>query len=223
MRAYDARRPGNPDEATRDAIDALRNWNGQMEKGTPAPMVGALMYQQIRTALVDRVGVKNVEYTSAIGYAVVDRLLVERPKQWFSDWDATILSCLEKALDEGRRLQGRNVKAWDYGAFIALEIKHPVLSQIPWISGWTGIGPEYMSGGGTTVKQTTRSLGPSMRFVGDTGDWARSLANITVGESGQILSSHYKDQWQAYWSAQALPMRWGNKIEGSVLRVTPER
>ena len=98
-----------------------------------------------------------------------------------------------------------------------------MLSQIPWISGWTGIGPEYMSGGGTTVKQTTRSLGPSMRFVGDTGDWARSLANITVGESGQVLSSHYKDQWQAYWSAQGLPMRWGNQIEGSVLRVTPER
>ena len=67
VRAYDAKRPGNPDEATRDAVDALRNWNGQMEKGTPAPMVGALMYQQIRTALVDRIGVKNVEYTSAIG------------------------------------------------------------------------------------------------------------------------------------------------------------
>ena len=37
VRAYYAKKPQNPDEATRDAVDVLRNWNGQMEKGTPAP------------------------------------------------------------------------------------------------------------------------------------------------------------------------------------------
>ena len=221
VRAYDAKKPSGAEEATRDAIDVLRTWNGQMEKGTAAPMVVSLVYQQVRIALAERVGPKASEYSSAVVYAVVDRLVRERPKDWFADWDGVLVSCLQKALDEGRRLQGRSVKSWDYGAFLALELKHPILSRVPWVGGWTGIGPEYMSGSSTSVKQTTRSLGPSMRFVGDTSDWSRSLANVTLGESGQYLSSHYKDQWNAYWSGRGLAMPWGGQIQGDTLRVTP--
>jgi acyl-homoserine lactone acylase PvdQ len=63
-----------------------------------------------------------------------------------------------------------------------------------------------MSGSGGTVKQTTWKLGPSMRMNADLGDWDRSLLNIPFGQSGQILSSHYRDQWQHYYWAQSYPM-----------------
>ncbi len=78
-----------------------------------------------------------------------------------------------------------------------------------------------MSGSSTTVKQTTAKIGPSMRFVADLADWERSLNNITIGESGQALSSHYKDQWEAYWSARSFPMQF-EKVEGkATLTVRP--
>ena len=67
--------------------------------------------------------------------------------------------------------------------FLALELKHPVISKVPWIGSWFNIGPELMSGAGTTVKQTSRRLGPSMRMVADAGNWNSSLASITIGES----------------------------------------
>jgi len=206
-----------------DAVAQLRGWNGQMEKGLAAPMIATLVYQQMRLALVNRVGTANVKYEDAIAYAVIWRLLHERPKEWFADWDAEIAKTLVPALEEGRRLQGRNVNKWDHGVFMALELKHPILSRVPWVGGWFNIGPEYMSGSGTTVKQTGRRIGPSMRFVGDTNDWTRSLANVTVGESGHVLSPHYKDQWQSYWAGRSLPMLWGDQVKGDVLRVTPER
>ena len=41
------------------------------------------------------------------------------------------------------------------------------------------------------------------------GDWDRSLLNVTIGESGQILSSHYRDQWEAYYNARSFPMQFG--------------
>ncbi len=63
----------------------------------------------------------------------------------------------------------------------------PVLSQLPLIGKYFNIGPVAMSGGSTTIKQTTRRLGPSMRMVVDLADLDNSLQNITIGESGQPL------------------------------------
>ena len=46
-----------------------------------------------------------------------------------------------------------------------------------------------------------------MRFVADLSDWDKSLNNLTIGESGEILSSHYKDQWDAYYAGRSFPMQ----------------
>ena len=54
------------------------------------------------------------------------------------------------------------------------------------------IGPVPMSGSAATVKQTTRTLAPSMRMNADLGDWDASLLNVQIGQSGQPLSGHYK-------------------------------
>jgi penicillin amidase len=37
-----------------------------------------------------------------------------------------------------------------------------------------------------------------MRFVADLSDWDNSILLITTGESGQLGSSHYSDQF-TYW------------------------
>jgi penicillin amidase len=161
-----------------------------------------------------------VAWDSTLASNVIQRLLEERPKQWFADWDSTLTAALRDALEEGRRLQGRNPEVWKYGHFNSLELRHPVVSQIPWIGRYFNIGPALMSGSSTTVKQTTRRLGPSMRFVADLSDWDKSLNNVTAGQSGHILSRHYKDQWKRYWAGESFPMRWKNP-EGDVLRVRP--
>ena len=44
-----------------------------------------------------------------------------------------------------------------------------------------------MSGSPTTVKQTTKRLGPSMRFVADLSELGHSLMNLTLGQSGQVV------------------------------------
>ena len=80
-----------------------------------------------------------------------------------------------------------------------------------------------MSGSSTTVKQTTRRLGPSMRMAADLADWDRSLLNVMAGQSGQVLSSHYRDEWDRYYVGQGYPMQYG-KVEGkAVLRLTPRK
>ena len=78
-----------------------------------------------------------------------------------------------------------------------------------------------MSGSPTTVKQYTEALGPSMRLDADLADWDRSLLEGTTGQSGQVLSHHYKDQWEHYYNAKSFPMQF-QKIEAKdVLTLEP--
>jgi penicillin G amidase len=218
--AYERR---NSHSAGLDAVIALlKTWNGQMDKDSAAPFVASLAYQHVRTAIVERAAPgKGLDYAAQMGSAVVEKLLRERPAQWFDDYDSMLLRAFVDAVEEGKRMQGSDIGKWKYGRYLRLRIDHPVTHQIPVIGHYFDIGPVPMSGSGTTVKQTTSKLGPSMRMTADTADWERSVLNILTGQSGQILSPHYRDEWDAYYYAQTFPMPFANVKASSTLRFHP--
>jgi penicillin amidase len=55
----------------------------------------------------------------------------------------------------------------------------------------------------------------------DLSDLDQSMQNITIGESGQPLSKHFKDQWGAYYGATSFPMQFQKVDAKQVLRVVP--
>jgi penicillin amidase len=219
--AWDSAKMHNP--KLREAADLLRNWNGQMEKGASAPMVVDLLYQQVRKAAAERAApYLGQAYAYEMASSAIERLLRERPADWFPDYDELLLKCLADAIDEGARIGGSKVSRWDYGYYKQLTIAHPVASQLPLIGKYFNIGPVPMSGSPTTVKQNARRLGPSMRMIVDLADLDHSLENITIGESGQLLSSHYRDQWNAYYGATSFPMEFHQVDTRQVLTVNPQ-
>ncbi len=209
--AWDAKKASNP--TLKEAVDLLRSWNGQMEKGTAAPMVATLVFQELRKAMAERASPGSGKvYEFAMAPSVLEKLLRERPKDWFPDYDALLMKCLADAVEDGAKSQGSKVSRWDYGQFNSLTLAHPVGSQLPLIGSYFNIGPVAMSGSSTTIKQTTKRVGPSMRMIVDLSNLDGSMQNITIGESGQRLSSHYKDQWSAYYGGTSFPMQF-NKID----------
>ena len=105
-------------------------------------------------------------------------------------------------------------------------VLHAAMQAIPLIGKYLDvfeIGPVPMSGSTTTVKQTTRTLGPSMRMNADLSDWDRSLLNVQIGQSGQPLSSHYKDEWDDYYNGRSYPMQYKNVQSKSTLELRPEK
>ena len=218
--AWDARKATNP--ALKEAVDLLRSWNGQMEKGTAAPMVVALVFQQLRKTAAERAAPGSGQnYDFIMAPSVLEKLLRERPPGWFPDYNAMLMKCFADAVEEGAKIQGSKVSRWDYGQYNALKISHPVGGQLPLIGSYFNIGPVPMSGSSTTIKQTTRRLGPSMRMIVDLGDLDHSMQNITVGESGHRLSSHYKDEWDAYYGATSFPMQFSKVDARQTLVVMP--
>jgi penicillin G amidase len=218
--AWDSRKAKDPNHS--EAVDLLRSWNGQMEKGSAAPLVVTLVFQQLRKSLAERAAPGSGQtYEFGMAPSVVEKLLMEHPQGWFPDYNAWVLKCFDDALAEGAKIQGSKVSRWDYGQYIALKMTHPVGGELPLVGSYFNIGPVPMSGSTTTIKQTTRRLGPSMRMIVDLGDLDDSLQNITVGESGQRLSSHYKDQWGAYYGATSFPMQFGKVDAKRTLIVNP--
>jgi penicillin amidase len=98
---------------------------------------------------------------------------------------------------------------------------HPIGKQLPFVARFFDLGPVEMSGSGTTVKQTTSTLGPSERMVVDLGNLDNSVQNLVLGESGYVASGHYKDQWPAYYMGKSFPMEFDHVHSEDVLRVKP--
>ena len=218
--AYGVKKPASPD--LMDAVDTLRRWNGRMEKGAAAPMLVSLVYDQLRNLAAERAAAGSGKaYQMRSAPRVVERLLRERPQDWFPDYDALLMRCLTGAYEAGRKLQGSKVSRWDYGQYRELRISNPVEGRLPLVGKYFNIGPVPMSGAPTTVMQLTGGLGPSLRMIVDLGDFEHSFANLATGESGQRLSSHYKDQWDAYYAGRSFPMPFAKLHSADVLEVTP--
>jgi penicillin amidase len=210
VQAWDQQPSSNP--LIRAAVDALRNWNGQMEKNNAAPMIVMLLDTELRKAAAKAAapGAES-EYAARLAPVVIERLLRERPP-WFWDRDGILRNSLAAAISAGEKIAGSNVAKWDYGQWIELHLVHPVGGELPLIGRYFNIGPVPMSGSPSSIKQTTQRLGPSMRMVIDLGNLDQSLANIVTGESGHVMSRHYKDQWGAYYGGTSFPMQF-EKIE----------
>jgi penicillin amidase len=226
IRAWDkksAAKADTGDAQVRAAVDLLRSWNGQMEKGTAAPMVALLAYDRIRDTVADRASPGHAaSYESSyLAPEIVERLLRERPPDWFPDYDTLLLKSLKDAIADGEKLQGSKISRWDYGQFNELTVENPIFGALPLIGKYFNIGPAPMSGSPTTVKQTTRRLGPSLRMVVDLSNLDRSLINLTTGESGHALSRHYMDQWDHYYAGQSFPMEFDHVQTSDLLTVIP--
>jgi penicillin G amidase len=219
--SYEKRQRHSPELDT--AVALLKKWNGQMEKSQAAPFIVALAYLQVRTALADNASPgKAPHYEAAMAPAIIRKLLTERPAGWFRDYDEMLLRAFIDAMDEGRRMQGRDPNRWLYGKYMQLTITNPVIHKVPIVGKYFDIGPVPMSGSATTVKQTSFKLAPSMRMDADLGDWNRSLLNVQIGQSGQILSGHYRDQWKNYYDGRSYPMQFGNVEAKSTLEFRPQ-
>jgi penicillin amidase len=204
------------------AVPLLDAWNGQMEIGEPAPFLAALAAQHLRKAIVERASPgKAAAYAPAVPTAVVEQLLRARSPGWFPDWDQLLRRVLLDAAEEGARMQGRDPARWDYGRFNTWVLSNPVLGAASFVGGYFQIGPAPMSGAATTVKQVTRGLGPSMRFVADLAAWDHSCMNLTTGQSGQPLSSHYTDQWRAYYTGDSFPLAFDRVDIEDTLELVP--
>lgn len=189
----------------------LRNWSGEVEKDLPQPaIVNAARSELLKKLLAPRIGPPYFAYRWNMSSVFLEQLLEHPRAEWLpkgqNDFYEVISECVEKAAEQlTAQFKTSDPEQWKWGRMTETVLAHPFANRIPrLLHGRFVIGPFPQDGNGYTVKQTTRDLGPSMRMVVDFADLDATLLTLTVGESGQVFSPHFGDQFDAWYSGRGL-------------------
>jgi penicillin amidase len=141
--------------------------------------------------------------------SALSRLLKNPTSEWFDDLktplhetrDDIIRESVSDALAALRSELGGNLKEWQWGRLHTVTFGH-VFSSNKLLSAFFNIGPFPIGGSHSTVNvgqyfiahSFQSAVGPSMRQVFNLADINDTRSVLPPGQSGQVFSSHYKDQ-----------------------------
>ncbi|MGO9271711.1 MAG: penicillin acylase family protein [Terriglobia bacterium] len=211
--AAGAAHPPATDDA-RYALTLLEKWDGEARIDSAATLVCEVTRPVLLAGLLNpKLGDGTPDlagYRWGMSATFVDNVLSNNWTRWLPPGDVDFNATLIKSLEEGVRkipaiVGSSDRKAWVWGNTIPLTFHHP-LDVLPFLKGLLDVGPFPQKGMNTTVKATTMGHGPSMRFVADLADLDHSVNNLTLGESGQVFSPYYQDQFQAWYTGHSFAM-----------------
>jgi len=200
---------GKGSERARAAADILRSWDGRMSADSAAPTIETAARDQIfRLLLEPKLGRDLVEYNWWMAPVALENILDRQPQRWlgknYSSYNDLLVAALEAALSSGT--VPRDLDDWKWGKQQRLVIEHPILGRMAIVRRWAGPGAVPISGSAYTVKQMAGALAPSERMTVDLSELDRSTMNVVTGQSGQIFSPYYEDQWKAWYEGSTFPM-----------------
>ena len=195
---------------TGPALDRLGAWDGMVLRAKSEPLIFNAWLRQIGPGLVaDELG------PLAGGTRRADPLFIRRVLQrdrvWCDDVStparetcADILeAALIRALEDLRRRFGPDVSRWRWGDAHIARFRNRALSALPVIGSFGDIeiatdGDTFTLNRGTTRSFSRRNPfahghGATFRAIYDFSDLDRSLFIQPTGQSGNPLSSHYRD------------------------------
>jgi penicillin G amidase len=186
----------------RQAADMMRGWDGRMEKNSAAASIAYWSRRNLmRLLLTPRLGDDLTNYDWGLSAPALESIVTHRLPRWlpqgFASYDDVLVAAVHKAIDSERA--PKDLKRWRWGSQYPVDVQHPVLGSIPILSHFSGTGWRLQSGSGSTVKQVGANFGPSERMTVDFSNLDHSTLNIVIGESGHVLSAHYKDQFPGWY------------------------
>ncbi len=188
----------------RQAADLMRGWDGRVEVNSVAPTIEAISRRKLSKLLLEpKLGSAWEKYQWFESSVALEKILQTKPQRWvppgYANFDEVLAAAVEQAVAEGPR----NLAGWQWGQQFPVDVQHPIFGQVPVLKKFAGPGVQPQSGNGSlTVKAAGRNFGASERLTVDLSNLDSSTLNIVMGESGQIFSDHYMDQWTAWYTGK---------------------
>ncbi len=189
-------------ERVRAAADILRRFDGELTVDS----AGAAIEQKARAWLMDtllesKLGEDAKLYHWYMNTVWLENMVAFQPARWlpakYASWNALLAAAVESAANSPGA--PRDLSKWKYGDYAAVEIDHALFGKMPWLRKYASTGRQPQSGNGVTVKQVGGVFAPSERFNADLADLNRSTLNIVNGQSGNLFSPYFNDQFEAWY------------------------
>jgi penicillin amidase len=230
---------GSDSTRLRQAADLLRTWQGEMSASSSPAAIVAVAHHDLWSALLapQILAHDGGSRTDAMRFAqlyswgesntALENLLEHTPKRWLprgvANWNDLLTSVVLQGLRDVHA--PHDLSKWQYGSIHPIEIDHPLFGGHPylnWLLGTaTGSGAQPAGGDSTTIDAIGVSFGPSERFTADLSDASATIANIVTGESGNVSSPWYLDQFQPWLRGTTFPLPLENNDAEHSLTLVP--
>jgi penicillin amidase len=196
----------------RQARELMRKWDGRMLASSSAAAIESSARGELyRLLLQPKLGPADGKGDEgALSWKTYDwfmrpvwleNVLLYQPQRWLPAQFKNFNELLAAAVNAAIQAPGApsDLAAWHWGDLNPVEINHPIFGAVPVLRRWTGPGRHPQSGNTYTVKAVSSHHGPSERTTVDLANLDNSTLNIVTGQSGNLLSPYYMDQWPAWF------------------------
>jgi penicillin amidase len=202
--AYAVDHAKSPSPRARAAADILRSWDGRMTPDAAAPAVVVQARQHLWQRLLEpKLGSDHALYHWGLKAVALENILTRQPERWLPSGYSGYNELLTAAVEDAVKDRPADVASWRWGEQSPLELTHPVFGRIPLLRRWAGPGGKEHAGSAYTVNALQRRHGPSERTTVDLADLDNSTMNLMAGQSGQLFSPHYMDQFSAWYEGKS--------------------
>lgn len=211
----------------------LVDWDGQLTANSQGGAIYEVLKQELVNLIFEpqqvfqgRVSQEEVAIflvSEFFGYDVPALLkLFDNPssKWWKYAPNETLMKALTATDAFLKKQLGTNRQQWQWGQLHQFIAKHALATQ-DLLKGIFDVGPVPIGGDTDTLCQIANipyqksgensMIGPSFRQLLDLGDWDNSLCCAPLGQSGNIVSPHYRDQFDNWLQGKYKPMLWSRE------------
>lgn len=219
------------DEASREGLARLGEWDGTMGRESVAATIYAVFRERLmRDLMTPILGPLATEAFAGAPRGAVAHMarlraslagMIRRDDRTLlppgGDWPAALGCALREALAELARALGQDPDGWRWGRLHGTVPRHTLSPALPEHAALLDPPAVPMAGDGDTVQAASFIAGGGYgltsasvaRYVFDLGDWERSAWVVPLGASGHPGSPHYADQTETWADVRLLPMRYG--------------
>ena len=212
------------DARAQKMIEGLKDWNGIAD----ADSAGVSFLHAVRRAGLDLLLEPYLSDDPRLytwrSMTFLQNILTERPAKWlpaaYKNYDEFLAAVADRAVAKlAKDSNSERVEDWEWKKFNSLDMLHPagregLLKKILSIADKPQAGTIY------SVRAATKNHGPAMRFVANPGNWDESILLIPVGQSGQLGSSHYADQFSYWYEGKPIVAPFSDAAEAKVRKHT---
>jgi penicillin amidase len=190
------------DPRARKLVDGLKDWNGIADADSSLVSFLVMARRAALDLILEPYLGKDTNLYEWRSTAFLQKVLTDRPAKWlpptYKNYDELLAATADRAVSMlAEQTKSERVEDWQWKDLNSLDMLHPI-GREGFLKHLLSITGKPQSGTGYSVRAATKRHGPSMRFIANLANWDDSILLIPAGESGQVGSGHYTDQF-AYW------------------------
>lgn len=214
------------------AIQTLQNWDGNYHLESVAPTIyNRFLYEFLVNTFKDEMGTSFDLFLNDRLQKEINAVQMAKDSSiWWDDISTInkvetkqdiITKSIKNAVTFLENQLGDSVDQWNWNKVHTLEHKHP-MGEVAALRKYFNVGPFEINGGSEVINNLGFKLdstgyyqvtsGPSTRRVIDFSDVEGSMSILPTGQSGNVLSKHYKDQAEKFNNGEFLPMLMNEEV-----------